>query len=278
MPTPRIDAHHHLWKYSAKEYDWIDDSMKAIRRDFLPADLQKEITRAHIDGVVTVQARQTLEETDWLLGMAKQNAFMRGVVGWVPLLDPNVAGPLEKYAAQPKFKAVRHVLQGESDPNYMLRPEFQRGIAALRPLKLRYDILIFEKQLPQAIQLVDRNPNQVFVLDHIAKPRIKEHALSPWTENIRKIAERPNVYCKLSGMVTEGDTQRWTAADLQPYFEVVLAAFGPQKLMFGSDWPVALVGTQYVRWVETVEGAIKRLSLAERERIMGGTAVEAYKL
>lgn len=274
----KIDAHHHLWKYSLQEYDWIDDNMKVIRRDFLPADLKQALISAGIDGAVTVQARQTLEETDWLLGLAAKNDFMRGVVGWAPLKDPKIAGILERYHGQKKLKGIRHVLQGEADPNYALAADFQRGIEALKPAGLVYDILIFEKQLPQAIELVDRNPKQVFVLDHIAKPRIKEHAMSPWTENIRKLAQRPHVYCKVSGMVTEADYRHWSPTDLQPYFEIVLEAFGPKRLMFGSDWPVALVATQYKQWVDTVKNAVKRLSPDEQARFWGGTAIEAYKL
>jgi len=274
----KIDAHHHLWKYSVQEYDWIDDNMKVIRRDFLPADLKQALASGGIDGAVTVQARQTLEETDWLLGLAAKNDFMRGVVGWVPLKDPKIATILERYHGQKKLKGIRHVLQGEKDPNYALAADFQRGIEALKPAGLVYDILIFERQLPQAIQLVDRNPSQVFVLDHIAKPRIKEHAMSPWTENIRKLAQRKNVYCKISGMVTEADYQHWAPADLHPYFEIVLEAFGPKRLMFGSDWPVALVGVQYKQWVDTVKNATKRLSADEQARFWGGTAIEAYKL
>lgn len=274
----KIDAHHHLWKYSAQEYDWIDDNMKIIRRDFLPADLKQVLASAGIDGAVAVQARQILEETDWLLGLAAQHDFMRGVVGWVPLRDPKITDILARYHGQRKLKGIRHVLQGEADPNYALTAEFQRGIEALRPVGLVYDILIFERQLPQAIQLVDRNPKQVFVLDHIAKPRIGEHAMSPWTENIRKLAHRPNVYCKVSGMVTEADYKHWTPTDLQPYFEIVLEAFGPKRLMFGSDWPVALVAAQYRQWVDTVKNAVKRLSADEQARFWGGTAIEAYKL
>ena len=274
----KIDSHHHFWKYDAKEYDWIDDHMKVIRRDFLPPDLRKEIAAAGINGVVSVQARQTVQETEWLLTMANQTDFIRGVVGWVPLIDPKVRGIIEKFAGQRKLRSMRHVLQGEADPNYMLRKDFQNGIAALKPPGLVYDILIFEKHLPQTLQFVDRNPNQVFVVDHIAKPRIKEHAVSPWADNMRKLAERPHVYCKVSGMVTEADYKTWTPADLKPYFEVVLQAFGPKRLMFGSDWPVSLVACGYKRWVDVVSQAISRLSAAEQERIFGGTAIEAYKL
>lgn len=273
-----IDSHHHLWRYEAKEYGWIDDSMKALRRDFLPNDIRKETAAVGIDGVVTVQARQTVEETRWLLELAGQNAFMRGVVGWAPLTQANVGTILTPFAGNPKLKAVRHVIQDEPDPNYILRDDFNQGIAALHHFGLVYDILIFERHLPQAIRFVDRHPNQIFVLDHIAKPRIKDHVISPWRENIKELAKRPHVYCKVSGMVTEADHQSWKDTDLDPYFDTVFEAFGPKRLMYGSDWPVCLLATSYSRWFQLVSKKIARFSAAERERIMGGTAIEAYRL
>lgn len=273
-----IDSHHHFWKYTTDEYGWIDDSMKVIRRDFLPADLEKEIKAAGIDGVVSVQARQTLEENRFLLDFARQNDFIKGVVGWVPLTDANVKGSLEQFADKPKAKGVRHVLQGEADDRYMLRADFNRGIALLRDLGLVYDILIFERHLPQTLQFVDRHPNQVFVLDHIAKPRIKDGYLSPWQTNIVQLAHRPNVYCKLSGMVTEADYQNWTEEQLTPYIDTVISAFGPKRVMFGSDWPVCLVACPYGRWVEVIKRRIGQLSETEQQRILGETAIEAYKL
>lgn len=273
-----IDSHHHFWKYSTAEYGWIDDTMKVIRRDFLPADLEQEIAAAGIDGVVSVQARQTLEENRFLLGFARQHDFIRGVVGWVPLTDPNVKGALEQFAEQRKAKGVRHVLQGEPDDRYMLRADFNRGIALLKDFRLVYDILIFERHLPQTLQFVDRHPDQVFVLDHIAKPRIKDGYLSPWQTNIVQLAHRPNVYCKLSGMVTEADYQDWTEEELTPYIDTVISAFGPKRVMFGSDWPVCLVACPYGRWVEIVRKRIAELSESEQQRILGETALEAYKL
>jgi L-fucono-1,5-lactonase len=274
----RIDSHHHFWKYGPEEYGWIDDSMKVIRRDFLPADLEKEIQAAGIDGVVSVQARQTLEENRFLLDFARRYDFIRGVVGWAPLTDPNVKGVLEEFAGQRKAKGVRHGLQGEPDERYMLRDDFNRGVALLKEFGLVYDILIFERHLPQTLQFVDRHPNQVFVLDHIAKPRIKDGYLSPWQTNIVQLAHRPNVYCKLSGMVTEADYQNWTVQELTPYIDTVLSAFGAKRVLFGSDWPVCLVACPYGRWVEVVRKHIGGLSEAEQERILGGTAMEAYKL
>jgi len=274
-----IDAHHHLWKYSAAEYGWITPEMPAIRKDFLPEDLEKVLHHFGIEGAVTVQARQTLEETAWLLDLAGRHEIMRGVVGWAPLTEgAGVKKHLERFAANRKLRAIRHIVQDEPDPRYILRADFNEGVRTLHDFGLRYDILIFEKHLPAAIEFVDRHPNQVFVLDHVAKPRIKEHILSPWDSNMRELAKRQNVYCKLSGMVTEADPKRWTAATLQPYIDVALAAFGPKRLMFGSDWPVVLLAANYDQWYGVVTNAIARLSQPERDRIMGGTAIEAYGL
>lgn len=274
----RIDSHHHFWKYDPKEYSWIDDSKRVIRRDFLPADLKQEIDQVNIDGVVSVQARQTLEETNWLLGFAATYPFIRGVVGWAPLADPHIASLLEPLAAKPKLKAIRHVIQDEPDNNFILREHFNAGVQVLQHYGLVYDILIYERHLPQAIRFVDRHANQIFVLDHIAKPRIKDRQLSPWRENITELAKRENVYCKISGMVTEADYQTWTPNDLKPYLDTVLAAFGPRRLMFGSDWPVCLVATSYSRWFKLVAAHIGQLSQSEQDRVLGGTAIEAYKL
>ena len=263
--------------YNAAEYGWIDETMKVIRRDFLPPDLEEEIRTFGIDGVVSVQARQTLEETRWLLSMAAQQEFIKGVVGWVPLTKCSVREELELLGTEPKLRAVRHVVQSEAD-SYMLRDDFNAGVAALLQFGLAYDILICERQLPEACQFVDRHANQVFVLDHIAKPRIKEDLLDPWRQNIAELARRENVYCKLSGMVTEADFDTWTEAQLQPYFEAVLETFGPRRLMFGSDWPVCLVACSYSRWYEIVQRFAERLSEDEKASLFGATACRAYGL
>jgi len=253
-----IDSHRHFWRYSPEEYPWIDDSMAMLRRDFLPAATEGV-------GVVAVQACHTVAETEWLLRLADENPFILGVVGWTPLAQ------LDRLPDHPKLKGIRHVIQDEPDDDFILRDDFNAGIDRLR---IPYDILIYERHLPQTIRFVDRHPNQIFVLDHIAKPRIKDHSLSPWRENITELAKRENVYCKVSGMVTEADHRTWTPQDLQPYFDTVLTAFGPQRLMFGSDWPVCLVATSYQKWFDLV----LKLSGSEQDRIMGGTAIEAYKL
>lgn len=274
----KIDTHHHFWKYSEQEYGWISDQMTPIRRDFTPADLEREILAAGVDGVVSVQARQTIEETRVLLDWARQHDFIRGVVGWVPLISKSVRDDIAKFADRKELKGVRHVLQDEPDDRYMLRADFNEGIAALDESGLVYDILIFERHLPQTLQLVDRHPNQVFVLDHIAKPRIKDGYLAPWQSNIVQLAHRPNVYCKISGMATEASHLDWTEEELQPYLDTVFSAFGVKRLMFGSDWPVCLLAVSYRRWFEVVERYVSRLSRDEQDRFWSGTALEAYQL
>lgn len=278
MPEERIDAHHHLWQYSHTNYPWISEGMESIRQDFLVSELTQVMQAANIDGVVTVQARQSLGETDWLLELASQHDFMRGVVGWVPLTDPAVASHLEKYWRYPKLKAVRHVLHDEPDDFYMLREDFNQGVSQLEDVGLRYDILIFERHLPQTIEFVDRHPTQIFILDHIAKPKIKSKVLSPWREHMRELARRENVYCKLSGMVTEADWNNWTEKDLRPFIDSVLECFGPKRLMFGSDWPVSLLACAYEKWIEVIERSTASLTSSERDRLFGGTAKEAYRL
>lgn len=274
----RIDSHQHFWKYDPLEYDWIDDEMRAIRRDFLPDDLRSEITLAGIDAVISVQARQTLAETFWLLELANRHDFIRGVVGWAPLTDSNVEESLERISADPKLRAIRHILQSEPDPFYILRDDFNRGIRILKQFELAYDVLIFERHLPQTIEFVDRHSNQLFIVDHLAKPRVKSREISPWRENIQELAKRPHVYCKISGLVTEGDYSGWTPEQLRPYIETVFEAFGTQRVMFGSDWPVCLVAISYRRWVLTVEEALKGFSESEQERFWSRTAEEAYGL
>lgn len=276
--TEKIDAHHHFWRYRSDQYGWIGEEMAQLRRDFLPPDLEHAMAGTGITGVISVQARSTIDETWALLNWGEQYEFIRGVVGWLPLLDPDLNRLLPTVANYPKMRGVRHVVQDEPDPNFILRDDFNRGVSALKPYGLVYDVLIYERHLPQSIQFVDRHPSQVFVLDHIAKPRIKQAMAAPWRENIRELARRPHVYCKVSGMVTEADWKAWTPDELQVYFDAVLEAFGPKRLMFGSDWPVCLAATTYSRWYEVVSGWVERLSEAERTRFWAGTAAEAYGL
>jgi L-fuconolactonase len=274
----KIDAHHHFWNFDPAQYDWIGESMGVLRRDFLPADLEQEIETAGIDGVVSVHARQTLEETRWLLDLAEEHAFIKGVVGWVPLAEPDAHEQLDSLARQPALKGVRHAVQDEPDDNFMLGDDFNAGVDALAKHGLVYDILIYERQLPQAIQFVDRHPQQAFVLDHFGKPQVKHSVVEPWREHIRQLAERENVVCKVSGLTTEADWQSWTESQLSVYLETVLEAFGPRRLMFGSDWPVCLLATTYASWYELVQRQFAGLSADEQSRIFGQTAVDVYNL
>lgn len=274
----RLDSHHHFWRYNPLEYDWIDESQSLIRRDFLPENLGPEMRASNVTGAISVQARQTLEETYWLLELAEQHEFIQGVVGWVPLTDPDLERLLAQVAGHAKLRSVRHVLQDEPDPNFMLRADFNAGIRAVTRAGLAYDILVFERHLPQTIRFVDSHPGQTFVLDHLAKPRVRDGEISPWRENIRELAKRPNVYCKLSGLVTEADYASWTTEHLMPYVEVALSAFGAGRLMFGSDWPVCLPASSYPRWISAVEEMTSTLSPEEQEQIWFETAKKAYRL
>ena len=273
----KIDAHHHFWHYNTRDYGWISDEMAALRRDFLPADLKNEIAAAGIDRVISVQARQSLEETEWLLKLVEENDFIAGVVGWLPIASPEFPALLEKFAAKRKLRAIRHVVQDEPDDRFILGDAFNRGIDRLLSTHLVYDILIFERHLPYAIEFVKRHSEeQLFVLDHIAKPKIAAGEMQPWADNLRKLAAFPNVFCKLSGLVTEADIHHWTPDQLRPYVETVIDAFGPARVMFGSDWPVCTCATTYSAWRNLVGEFISHLSVNEKTQIMGGTALKAY--
>ncbi|MGD0540557.1 MAG: amidohydrolase family protein [Tepidisphaeraceae bacterium] len=273
-----IDSHQHFWKYSAAEYGWIEESMSAIRRDFLPEDLRPLLQSAAVDGVISVEARQSLEETHRLLGLASENEFIRGVVGWVPLISDRAKNDLEAVGADPKLRGIRHALLSEADDQYMLREDFNRGLSLLKEFGLAYDVHIFARQLPLAQRLVDRHPEQIFVLDHLARPSIKAGELEPWAKYIREISRRTNVFCKVSGMVTEADWQAWTESGLREYFDIVLEAFGPGRLIAASDWPVCLLACGYKRWWEIQRQWAAGLSSAEQEQFLGLNAVKAYGL
>ncbi len=247
------------------------------RRDYLPEDLERNLREARLDGSIAVQARQDVEETAWLLEMARSHPFIRGVVGWAPLVDPAVEGVLERMTTDPRLRGVRHVLQDEADDDYMLRDDFNRGVAALRRFGLVYDVLIYPRHLERALELVDRHPDQPFVLDHAGKPVIRGQAFDEaWARGIRALAERPHVTCKLSGLVTEVRDPEWTRALLEPYVDVVLEAFGPHRVMVGTDWPVCLLRCSYAEWVATAEGLLAGLSEAEGEAVWGQTARRVY--
>ena len=273
-----IDAHQHLWKYQPPGPAWMADGLDGLRRDFLIADLRAVASEVGVSGTILVECERTTAETLWLSDVARTSDLVRGVVGWAPLTSPTIVSELERLAGLPKMKAVRHPIHDEADDQFVLREDFNHGIAALGQFGLRFDILIFERHLPQTIQFVDRHPNQIFVLDHIAKPRIRERVLSPWKENLTELARRQNVYCKLSGMVTEADWHAWSSKDLRPYVEVVLDAFTPRRVMFGSDWPLVTLASSYRQWSDTVRAWIADLTSTEREWILSRSAEEAYGL
>ncbi len=274
----RIDAHQHFWTYTPETQAWIDDSMEVLKRDFLPQHLKVELDAGGFDGSVVVQAPQTLEETRWLLKLAGHNPFIKGVVGWVDLRAKDVRDQLKAFAANPKFKGVRHIAQAEPDERFLVGAAFTEGVAALGELGLTYDILVFPRQLSAAAELAGKFPKQPFVLDHIAKPEIKAGKMSPWREGIKELAKHPNVYCKVSGLVTEADWQNWKPEDLKPYLEVVFKAFGPQRLMAGSDWPVCLLAADYGPVMATVRDFIEKMPREDQDAILGGNAAKFYKL
>ena len=272
----RIDGHQHFWHYSAQEYGWINDAMAYLRRDFLPEDLKPILSADGFNGSIAVQARQTVEETRWLLELAGANDFIKGVVGWVDLSSPELAAQLEQFAKSSKLVGVRHVLQDEPDDEFMLRPEFRRGIARLANYGLTYDLLLYPKHLSIAVKLVREFPRQRFVVDHIAKPRIADAVIEPWDREIRELAKFENVWCKASGMVTEARWNGWKPEHFRPYLDIVFEAFGPQRIMIGSDWPVCAVAASYADTMEIVKQYIEMLGPAEQEAVLGGNCAEFY--
>jgi L-fuconolactonase len=272
----RIDSHQHFWHYSPTEHTWMSDSMSAIRRDFLPEDLQPLLASLNFDGCIAVQARQSLEETRWLLDLADRFSFIKGVVGWLDLCSPELPYQLEQFARHPKLLGVRHVVQDEPDDEFVLRPEFRRGIAQLREFDLIYDLLLFPKHLPAAVRLVEEFPDQPFVLDHIAKPSIAQGLISPWREHLQWLAQFPNVSCKLSGMVTEAKWQQWQPEDYRPYLDTVSEAFGSNRLMIGSDWPVCLLSSDYASTMQLVIEYIQQFPEEAQASILGGNCARFY--
>jgi L-fuconolactonase len=274
----RLDSHQHFWSYDEGEYDWIDERMTRIRRDFAPSDIEPILRRNGFDGSVLVQVRQSLEETEYLLGLADRHPFIRGVVGYVDLRSPDVRGDLERFSAHPRFRGVRHIVQAESDDRFLLRGEFQRGVALLSDYHLTYDILVYHGQLPAVVDFVARFPEHRLVLDHIGKPAIAKGEIEPWAASIRKLGKMENLHCKVSGMVTEADWRGWKKSDFTPYLEIVLEAFGARRLLFGSDWPVALLAASYEEVVGIVEDFLSPLATAEKDAVFGGNAARFYGL
>jgi L-fuconolactonase len=273
-----IDSHHHLWKYVPQDFPWITGDFQKLDRHFLLGDVKPFMKENDVSGLVTVQACQTLQETEWLLQLASEHSEILGVVGWVPLADKSVEEALAGLSVHPKLKGIRHLLQDEPDPAYMLRSDFNCGVRHLRKFGLAYDILISDHQIQHAQTFVRQHPDQVFVLDHIGNPQIREQVFRPWRESMHGMAECPNVYCKISGMVTQASWEDWTESDLNPYFDAVLELFGPKRLMFGSDWPVLTLACDYSRWINVLRRVISKLTPDEQAWITHRTAATAYQI
>lgn len=273
-----IDSHVHFWQFDPVRDNWITDEMSLLKNDFMPEDLLPELSSNHIDGCVAVQADQSYTETGFLLMLAEKDPFIKGVVGWVDLRAKNITEKLEYYSSFEKFKGVRHIVQAEPQDDFLLRDDFRKGIAKLQQFGLTYDLLIYPRHLSYAAELVSLYPDQRFVVDHIAKPDIKEKELLNWEKGIRRIAQYPNVYCKLSGMFTEADWKHWKADDFVPYMDVVLNAFGTDRVMFGSDWPVCLLAVSYQQSLDVLQQYIKQLSAEEKAKVIGLNTQNFYRL
>lgn len=274
----KIDSHQHFWRYSVAEFGWIGEHRSQLKRDYLPEELRSTLSQAGVEGSIAVEARQDEGETDALLQFADRFSYIKGVVGWLPIVADDLSERLDRYKDRPKLRGLRHVVQDESDVEFLLRPEFNRGIDKLLSRGLSYDIVVFERQLPQVISFVDLHPYQTFILDHCGKPRIADREMEPWKSNLQELAERINVYCKVSGLVTEAQAGQWKPEDIIPYIETAIDLFGPERVMFGSDWPVCLTETDYRGWVSLCAGYIKSYSQSEQRRFWADSAREAYRL
>ena len=275
----KIDAHQHFWIYNSSEYGWIDDRMKVLKRDYLPGDLKSELAGTTFSGTVAVQARQSAEETRWLLQLAGQFDFIKGVVGWIDLCsEGTMRRQLDEFCKSEKLVGVRHVVHDEPEDDFMLRDDFLKGISLLKDYKLTYDLLLFPKHLLAASKVVSMFPEQKFVLDHISKPLIKDHIISPWKEDIFRMADHKNVWCKLSGMVTEADWENHKSEDFHPYLDIVFEAFGSDRLMTGSDWPVCRLADEYKNVVGIIEDYISGMPGSIQQKILGINCIDFYGL
>jgi L-fuconolactonase len=272
----RIDAHQHFWKYNPVRDAWITEEMGVLRRDFLPEDLAPELAANQVDASIAVQADQSEEETRFLLELAEQSPQIAGVVGWVNFTAPNVRERLRHFSCFPKLRGFRHIVQGERDDRFLLREDFLRGIACLREFGFTYDVLIYPKQLPAAVEFVVKFSEQPFVVDHIAKPLVKEKDIASWSRHMRALGAASNVHCKVSGLVTEGNWKHWRAEDFHPYLDIVFEAFGPDRLLFGSDWPVCLLAGTYQQVRGLVADYVRDRPQSEKDKLFGGNAERFY--
>ncbi|HYJ64903.1 MAG TPA: amidohydrolase family protein [Parafilimonas sp.] len=276
---PVIDAHQHFWKYNAEEFDWINDDMKIIREDFLPADLKPLLTENNIDGCIAVQTKQTEEENNFLLQLVKENDFIKGIVGWIDLMSDDIEDRLNFWSYQKKIKGFRHILQDEENRSLMLEPAFKNGVSLLNKFQFAYDILIYPDQLQFAFELVKIFSEQKFVIDHIAKPYIKSGEIEQWKKDIEKFKPCENVYCKISGMVTEAEWNNHSLQTFKPYLDVVVETFGTKKIMYGSDWPVCLVAAaSYNEVYKIAEQYFSAFSKDDQEDVFENNPMRFYNL
>lgn len=274
----RVDAHQHFWVFDPVRDSWIDESMSVLKRNFLPDDLFPLLNQNSIDGTIAVQADQSDNETNFLLDLADKNERIYGVVGWVDLMAPDIEKKLEHFSTYKKLKGFRHIVQAEPDNNFMLNEKFQRGIGLLKNFNFTYDILIYPNQLPAAIKLTEKHPDQKFILDHIAKPFIKRNETEPWASGIKELSKNQNVFCKISGLVTEADYKNWKSTDIYPYLDIVFNTFGYERLLFGSDWPVCLLAGSYRQVINLIEDYTDNDSDENKKRIFGRNAISFYNI
>ena len=272
-----IDAHQHFWKYDPVRDNWIEDSMEVLREDFLPKDLKPILDANGVAGCIAVQADQSEKETEFLLKCAQENPFLKGVVGWVDLMAGNVEERLANYSRNEYFKGVRHIVQAEKD-DFLLNKDFQNGVGKLSQYGLSYDLLIYPRQFPATLEMVEKFPNQIFVLDHIAKPSVSEKLDAEWVKNILLLSKHENVFCKISGMVTETKNFEWVKSDFTPYLASVVSAFGTDRLLYGSDWPVCLLAADYKEVLGIIVDYFQNFSTLEKSKIFALNAIKAYNL
>jgi L-fuconolactonase len=274
----KIDAHQHFWQYNQEKYPWITPQMRAIRHDFMPKDLINVLKINDIDATIAVEAFHSEEETNFLINLANEHAFIKGIVGWVDLKQNNIDDRLAYYSSFPKLKGFRHSIESESDANFMMKPDFMNGISKLEKHNFTFDLLISSKQLNLANLFVKQFPNQKFVINHLAKPNISLSEITLWAKEIHEIAQNENVFCKISGLVTENDWNLWVATDFKPYLDVVFDAFGTNRLMFASDWPVCMLAASYGQVLEIVANYIAQLTDNEQDKIWSRNAIDFYSL
>jgi L-fuconolactonase len=273
-----IDAHQHFWNYDPVRDSWINDDMAVLKRDFLPDELKETFSKNNVDGCIAVQADQSAEETMFLLQLGERHTFIKAVVGWIDPSSRNFPDELNAYRSFSLLKGFRNVIQGQDDNRYFTNKLFLEGFSLLHESRYTYDLLVYHGQLPSAIKFSEKYPDQKFILDHCGKPDIKNSSIKHWKRDIRIIAENPNMYCKLSGLVTEADWSHWNYQQISPYLEIAGEYFGTDRLCFGSDWPVCLLAAKYEKVLDIINAFCRQVTDTEREKIFSGNAISFYQL